>query len=102
VKFKRNPRQANGHRRRQLRARVLAEEDVCGICGRPVDKDLPHGLPGSPEIDEVVPVSRGGSPYDRSNARLAHRLCNQKRGNGMRAARRPVATFITTRQWDTE
>ena len=60
---------------------MLAEEDVCWICGQPVDKTLPPGLPGSPEVDEVVPVSRGGSPYDRSNCRLAHRICNQRRGN---------------------
>lgn len=94
---KRNPRVANGHRRRQLRNRVLAEEDVCGICGRPVDKDLPHGTPGSPEVDEIVPVSRGGNPFDRSNCRLVHRLCNQRRGNGMgHQTRRHVPPFITT------
>lgn len=99
---KRNPRVANGHRRRQLRAQVLAEEDDCGICGRPVDTTLPHGLPHSPEVDEIVPVSRGGNPYDRANCRLVHRLCNQRRGNGLRSQRRPAATFITTRRWDTD
>ena len=98
----RNPRVANGHRRRQLRAQVLAEEDHCWLCGKFVNKDLPHGLPDSPELDEVIPVSRGGSPYDRANIRLACRLCNQRRGNGMRGQRRPVQPFTTTRQWDTE
>lgn len=76
-----NPRVSNGAARRRLRARVLAEEDVCWICGQPVDKSLPAGLPGSPEVDEVLPVSRGGSPTDRANCRLAHRVCNQRRGN---------------------
>ena len=76
-----NPRVSNGAARRRLRARVLAEEDVCWICGQPVDKSLPSGLPGSPEVDEGVPVSKGGSPYDRANCRLAHRICNQRRGN---------------------
>jgi len=98
----RNPRTANGHRRRQLRARVLAEETHCGLCGRPVDTELAPGLPGSPEVDEIVPVSKGGSPYDRSNCRLVHRLCNQRRGNGIRSQRRPVVTFITARHWDTD
>lgn len=85
----------NGHRRRELRRRVLAEEHVCALCGEPVDKSLtyrtdkhgpkcrgidqcrgciPH--PRRPEVDEDIPRSRGGSPYDRSNCRLMHRECN--------------------------
>lgn len=87
-----NPRNANGHRRRQLRARVLAEEDTCGICGQPVDKTLRTPHPGSPEVDEIIPVSLGGSPLQRSNVRLAHRLCNQRRGNTLPAAGSPAPT----------
>lgn len=37
------------------------------------------------ECDELIPVSRGGSPYDRENVAPAHRCCN----NWRRA--RPVA-----------
>jgi hypothetical protein len=73
---------------------VLREETHCGICGHEVDKTLRHGLPGSPEIDEILPFSLGGSPVERSNCRLAHRLCNQKRGNGLRnQQRRRIADF---------
>ena len=68
-----NPRYANGHRRRELRKRVLASKDVCGICGGLVDKTLPHLDPMAPEVDEVVPVSMGGDPLARANVRLAHR-----------------------------
>ena len=67
---------------------MLREEDVCWLCNGLVDKSLPHGLPGSPEVDEIVAVSLGGNPYDRSNCRLAHRLCNQKRGAGTRGMQR--------------
>lgn len=77
-----NPRVTNGHRRRQLRARVLREETHCGICGQLVDKTLHHLDPMAPEVDEIVPVSLGGSPLLRSNCRLAHRVCNQRRGDG--------------------
>ena len=84
-----NPRVANGHRRRQLRARVLREEHLCWLCGQPVDKTLPPGHPMAPECDEVIPVSLGGSPLDRANVRLAHRLHNQQRGNGLRRQNRP-------------
>lgn len=76
-----NRRHANGWRRRQVVARVLAAYDTCHLCGRPVDKSLPPGLPGSPEVDEIIPVSKGGSPYLFSNCRLAHRWCNRVRSN---------------------
>lgn len=78
---KSNPRRANGSRRTRLRKRVLAAYDTCWLCGRPVDKTLPPGHPWSGEVDEVIPVSRGGDPLDWSNVRLAHRICNERRGN---------------------
>lgn len=85
------------HRRRRakLAARVFAEEDVCWLCGAPVDKSLRgvrvydprtgrHPLhPGSPVLDEVVPVSRGGDALDRDNIHLAHWFCNDYRGARM-------------------
>ena len=76
-----NTRHANGWRRQQVAARVLAAYDTCHLCGRPVDKSLPPGLPGSPEVDEIIPVSKGGSPYLFSHCRLAHRWCNRVRSN---------------------
>lgn len=99
---KTNPRRTNGHRRNIIRARVLAEENDCWLCGDPVDTTLPPGLPASPEVDEIVPVSLGGNPYDRANCRLAHRLCNQRRGNGTRTKKHaapPIQPIDTTRTW---
>lgn len=111
-----NPRQANGHRRRQVRAAVLAEETNCGICGEWVDKTLgnmagvhstrcadpscpgcvPH--PMRAEVDEIVPVHRGGSPTERSNCRLAHRRCNvgRNRKQSVVVNREP---YRTSRDW---
>ncbi len=86
---------ANGHRRRALVKRVKAEEHDCALCGLPVDKTLttlpgehgkvcptadcvgciPHPMRG--EVDEDIPRSRGGSPYERSNCHLMHRKCNE-------------------------
>lgn len=96
-----NPRRSNGHRRDQLRARVLREEHTCWLCGQPVDKTLPPYLHGSPEVDEIVPVSLGGDPLDRTNCRLSHRLCNVRRGNGTRQTRRAalVTTLKRARTW---
>lgn len=96
-----NPRQANGHRRRMLRARILATETQCAICGGDVDKTLHYLDPMAPEVDEILPVSFGGDPLARANTRLAHRcLCNQRRGNGTREARtQPIGNVPTSRVW---
>ena len=72
-----NPRRSNGHRRDMLRRRVLAAYDTCAICGRPVDKTLKSPHPMSAEVDELIPVSRGGDPYSFANCRLTHRICNR-------------------------
>lgn len=83
---KSNPRRANGHRRNELLRWLRAQERPCWICrafGRPgrIDYDLPPGLPGSFECDELIPVSKGGSPFDRGNVDAAHRACNEWRGD---------------------
>ena len=74
-----NPRRANGHRRRRLRARILASQDTCHICGRPVDKALAWPHPASPVVDEVVPIAHGGT-QTHANCRLAHAHCNRVKG----------------------
>ena len=74
-------RYANGGARRKVRAWLRAQGLPCHVCGMPIDYSLPAGHPMSFEVDEIVPVSRGGSPIDRSNVAPAHRICNERRGN---------------------
>jgi 5-methylcytosine-specific restriction endonuclease McrA len=86
-----NPRRANGVKRTALRNRVKAMGLPCHICGRPIDYSLTTYVdpkdgrtkrhPLSYELDELVPVSKGGSPFDIDNVAPAHRICNQRRGN---------------------
>ena len=76
-----NARNGNGHRRRQLRRRVLAAYTNCALCGHPVDKTLHYLDPGAPEVDEIIPVSLGGDPLKWANVQLAHRRCNQAKSN---------------------
>ncbi len=81
-----NIRNANGSARRKLRARLRAEHRGCWICrafGRPdaIDYDLPARHPMSFEVDELIPVSKGGSPLDYRNVDATHRACNQWRSN---------------------
>lgn len=96
-----NPRSANGHRRRRLRARVLAHYTHCHICGKLVDKTLPPTHPGAPEVDELTPVSRGGNPLLWSNVNLAHRACNQRKGNKIdfEMPALPTSQPVTSRKW---
>jgi len=76
-----NVRRKNGSRRTKLRARVAAEGAPCHLCGKAIDYTLPTGHPMSFELDEIIPVSKGGDPLDRANVAPAHRICNQRRGN---------------------
>lgn len=81
-----NPRSKNGTARRKLRMWLKAQGRPCWICkafGRPseIDYSLPARHPWSFEVDELVPVSKGGDPLDRNNVDAAHRACNQWRGN---------------------
>lgn len=79
-------RAANGHRRREVVRWLKATGDhVCHICGMPIDMGLRYPDPLSWSCDELVPVSRGGSPYDRDNVAEAHLVCNERRGNSMPA-----------------
>ena len=89
-----NPRHANGAARRRIRQHWAAMGEPCAICGKPIDYTLgmvtdkrtgkrrPH--PMSFVVDEIVPVSMGGSPYLLDNTRPAHWICNARRGNGAR------------------
>ena len=78
-----DPRKLRPSLRAALRARVIATYDTCAICGREVDKTLPPYHPLAPEVDEIVPVARGGSPYDWDNLQLVHRVCNERKGSRM-------------------
>lgn len=95
---KANPRRTNGAKRTALRKRVKALGLPCALCGKPIDYSLPAGHPMSYELDEIVPVSKGGSPYDIDNVQPAHRCCNQAKGDG-RKGRPSKASFPTSCNW---
>ena len=109
-----NPRYANGHRRRELTARLLASPVPCDwpACPWPTDL-LGHQVRATikamrpddywlddryPVVDEIVPVSHGGSVTARDNTRLLHRWCNQERGAG-RDPGKPRPTITSSPGW---
>lgn len=60
---------------------ILRTQNICGICGQPVDKTIKSPHPLSPTVDHIIPVSKGGHPSDLQNLQLAHRWCNRSKSN---------------------
>jgi hypothetical protein len=65
-----------------LRPSDLADRDGprCWLCGNDVDPCAPAGSREAGSVDHVVPRARGGGSEDE-NLRLAHRVCNSRRGS---------------------
>ena len=61
--------------------RILMTENICGICGKQVDKSLKAPNPMSPAIDHIIPVSKGGHPSAMENLQLAHWSCNRQKSD---------------------
>lgn len=61
---------------RQEIVEILTARDgfACYLCPEPYTDDL------GPTIDHVMPLSKGGS-WDLENLKLAHRKCNQEKGD---------------------
>lgn len=56
--------------------------DTCQLCLSPVRHDVDVNHPRYPNMDHVVPFSKGGSD-DAENLRLTCRQCNMMRGNNV-------------------
>ena len=96
-----NPRYRNPKKRRAMRIRIMRRGDPCALCGKPIDYTLPRGHPMAYELDEIVPISRGGSPIDPDNLQATHAICNRRKGNKLpseqlRTIERPMPT---SRDW---
>ena len=66
---------------RSNKKRILATQDVCGICGKPVDKTLKYPHPLSATVDHIIPLAKGGHPSDLANLQLAHFCCNRQKSD---------------------
>jgi len=61
--------------------RILMTQTTCGICGKPVDKNLKYPDPMSPVIDHIIPIAKGGHPSSIDNLQLAHWSCNRQKSD---------------------
>ena len=77
------PERQGSHRANYERnkKRILATQNICGICGKPVDKSLKPPHPMAPTIDHIIPVSKNGHPSDIENLQLAHWICNRQKSD---------------------
>lgn len=65
----------------RAKKKILATQTICGICGKPVDFNAKFPAPLSPVIDHIIPIARGGHPYDMDNLQLAHFCCNRAKAD---------------------
>lgn len=80
------------------RAKILATQDVCAICGKPVDKTLTYPHPLSATVDHIIPVALGGHPSAINNLQLAHWTCNRQKSDKMNLPHeRPRGTLVSNR-----
>ena len=63
------------------RRRIYASQNICGICGKPVDKSLKFPHPMSKTIDHIILINKGGHPSDLDNLQLAHLCCNRQKSD---------------------
>lgn len=75
------------------RKKILLTQDVCGICGRPVDKSLKFPHPMSPTVDHIIPIDRGGHPSAIENLQLAHFACNRQKSDKLSSTASPQGAF---------
>lgn len=61
--------------------KIFATQNVCGICGKPVDLSLKYPHPLSPCIDHIIPIAKGGHPSDIDNLQLTHWTCNRQKSD---------------------
>lgn len=66
------------------RKKIIASQDICAICGQPVNKKLKYPDPLSATVDHIIPIARGGHPSDLSNLQLAHLRCNIQKSDSIR------------------
>lgn len=82
------------------RRKILLTQDVCGICGKPVDKNLRWPNPLSPTVDHIIPLDKGGHPSSLENLQLAHFICNRQKSDRItevRATKDTKAEIISNR-----
>lgn len=75
------------------RKAIARTKPPCGICGHPINYDLPHLDPHAYTVDHIVPLNKGGTDT-LDNKQAAHRTCNRTKSDN-------TPTTTTTRHFQT-
>lgn len=59
-----------------LAADVTRNATNCYRCGRAISTALPVGHPAKATADHIIPIARGGAPFDPGNVAAMCWLCN--------------------------
>lgn len=59
---------------------IKAMQPPCGICGLPIDYELPGTDQWGFTLDHIIPIIKGGTTT-RENLQAAHRKCNRTKGD---------------------
>ncbi len=63
------------------RKKIIKQQNLCGICGKRVDKNIKPPNPLALCVDHIIPVAKGGHPSDIDNLQLAHATCNRQKSD---------------------
>lgn len=76
--------------------REICERDdwTCHICGCEVDPQLRYPNPRSKSLDHVIPLARGGA-HTAQNTRLAHLVCNLRKGKQLTEEMKGEGEYVT-------
>ncbi|MGI8313327.1 HNH endonuclease [Saccharopolyspora hattusasensis] len=89
-----SPGSRTGRPWKRVVQQLKALSNICWICGKQINLDLPPNHRMSFTADHIVPLSLGGS-NTLDNARPAHRSCNSKRSNRIDY----IPPSVTSRDW---
>lgn len=94
VKKRNRPDQDGKHQTmfNKNKKKILATQDICAICGKPVDKSLKFPHPWSATIDHIIPIDKGGHPSDLANLQLTHFTCNRQKSNKLDGNNKVIQT----------